>query len=137
MFSLSSILITVLLAIVGFCAAKWLFKKDTECEDRRRAAGKMAAMLKAYGLVKIPDFLIDYSVGDYSGMAHSIKQLAELFLHGEAGVVAEFDGVFARVLEAKLKSEAGRTLLAAKLADAVKASDPSVVQDAPAASISA
>ena len=133
--SLNAVVITVLIAIVGFLGAKWLFRKDTEIEDRRRGAAKLAASLKAYGLVRIPDFLIDYSVGDYSGMAEKMKQLAEMFLSGEEAVVTELDGVYERVLAQKLKTEAGRALVASKLADAKKVDDVSSVQDAPAPAV--
>ena len=129
--SLNSIVIVALIAAVGFFGAKWLFKKDTEIEDRRRGAAKLAASLKVYGLARIPDFLIDYSVGDYSGMATKIKTLAEMFLSGEEAVITELDGVYERVLSQKLMTEAGRALVASKLADAKKADDASVVQDAP------
>jgi len=133
--SLNTVVIVVLIAAVGFLGAKWLFKKDTEIENRRRGAVKLAASLKAYGLVKIPDFLADYAVGDYSGMAMKIKALAEMFMSGEDAVVKEFDAVYERVLAEKLKSEAGRALIASKLSDAAKASDPSVVASAPAVSV--
>lgn len=133
--SLNSIVIVALIAAVGFLGAKWLFKKDTEIEDRRRGAAKLAASLKAYGLVRIPDFLIDYSVGDYSGMAEKMKTLAEMFLSGEEAVVTELDGVYERVLSQKLTTEAGRALVASKLADAKQASDVSSVQKAPAPAI--
>jgi len=135
MLSLNTLVILVLIALVGFLGAKWLFKKDTEVENRRRGAAKLAACLKAYGLQRIPEFLIDYSVGDYSGMAEKIKGLAEMFLAGEESVVKEFDAVYDRVLVEKLKTEAGRALIASKLADATKPSDATVVQEAPAPAV--
>lgn len=116
----SSILILVLVPLVGFLAAKWLFQKDTEIENRRRGAAKLAAVLQTYGLKKTPEFLIDYSVGDYSGMAHKISDLARLFLDGEEHVVKEFQQVFDRVLEAKLQSDEGRAYVAAKLSETAK-----------------
>ncbi len=136
MLSVNTLVILVLIALVGFLGAKWLFKKDTEIENRRRGAARLAAVLKAYGLVRIPEFLIDYSVGDYSGMAEKIKSLAEVFLAGEEPVVKEFDAVFDRVLIEKLKTEAGRALIAAKLSDATKPADAAVVQDAPQPAVS-
>lgn len=135
MLSLNTLVILALIAAVGFLGAKWLFKKDTEIENRRRGAAKLAASLKAYGLVKIPDFLIDYSVGDYSGMAEKMKALAEMFVSGEEAVVTELDAVYERVLASKLKTEAGRALVASKLADAKKEDDPSVVASAPAPAV--
>jgi len=136
MISLVHLVILVLVVAVGFLAAKWFFQKDTEVEDRRRGAAHLAAALTNYGLVQIPNFLIDYSVGDYSGMAEKMKQLAKMFLTGEDAVVKEFDQVFERVLVKKLQTEAGRALIAAKLADAVKPSDPTAVQTAPVAKVS-
>jgi hypothetical protein len=127
--SISSVVILVLLAIVGFFLAKVWFQKDTEAENRRREAAKLAAVLTNYGLVKTPAFLIDYSVGDYSGMIHKIADMARLFGEGEEAVVKEFDKVYERILDAKLKTEAGRTLIAVKLADARQGSDPSAVQN--------
>jgi hypothetical protein len=116
----SSILILVLVPLVAFLAAKWLFQKDTEIENRRRGAAKLAAVLQTYGLKKTPEFLIDYSVGDYSGMAHKIAELARLFLDGEEHVVKEFQQVFDRVLEAKLQTDEGRAYIAAKLSETGK-----------------
>jgi hypothetical protein len=133
--SLSQVLVLALVVVVGWLAAKWLFQKDTEVENRRRGAAKLAASLRAYGLNKIPDFLIDYSVGDYSGMAEKMKSLAEMFLAGEQAVVTEFDAVFERVLTQKLQTEAGRALIASKLSDATKPTDPSAVKAAPAPAV--
>lgn len=129
---LIAVLSAALLALVGYNVASWAFKKDEEIEDRRRGAAKLAGILSGLGLKKIPEFLIDYSVGDYSGMGSKLKQLAELFLSGESAVVAEFEQVFDGCLAAKLKTEAGRAFVAAKLADAAKATDTTVVKDAPA-----
>jgi len=135
MLSLNSLVILSLIAAVGYLGAKWLFKKNTEIEDRRRGAAKLAASLTAYGLVRIPAFLIDYSVGDISGMAEKMKRLAEMFLEGEVAVITELDGVYERVLSEKLRTEAGRALVASKLADAKQAGDVSAVQNAPVASV--
>ena len=133
MISLVNLVILVLVVAVGFLASKWLFQKNTEREDRRRGAAKLAAVLTNYGLVQLPNLLIDYSVGDYSGMAERIKQLTQTLLAGEDVVVKEFDQVFTRVLTQKLQTETGRALIAAKLSDAVRVSDPGVVKTAPVA----
>lgn len=131
---LEVVLVCVVGAAVACGVAVFLFKKDTAKEDRRRAAAKLAGVLSSVGLEKFPDFLIDYSVGDYSGMAKKIVALAKLFLDGGQGaVLKEFEAIFDRLLDAKLSSEAGRALVAAKLADAAEESDPSVVKKAPQA----
>lgn len=123
--SVHMLVIITLCAVCAWLAAKWLFKKDTEIENRRRAAAQMAATLRGLGLKQIPTFLVDYSVGDYSGMAHSIGETARLFLSGEDAVLREFQEVFANLLAAKLKTEEGRLVIAAKLAEA-EAATPTV-----------
>lgn len=128
---LEIVLLAALALVVSYGVVRWLFAKDTEIEDRRRAAAKLAGILSNLGLKRTPEFLIDYSVGDYSGMAHRIAELTRLFLDGEDAVASEFTRVFESVLTAKLKTEAGRAYVAAKLADAALASDVSTVADAP------
>lgn len=125
------ILLLVVLVAAGYFVVKWLFQKDTEIENRRRGAARLAGVLSSKGLVKVPEFLIDYSVGDYSGMGNNIKKLAALFLDGEEAVVKEFDKVFENLLDAKLSVATGRAYIAAKLEDASNNSDPSVVTRAP------
>lgn len=115
--STQDILLIILVPIVGYLVAKLAFKKDTEVENRRRAAANLARVLSEQGLVRIPDFLIDYSVGDYSGMVSNMHSLAELFLNGEAAVIEEFKHVYERVLEKKLKNPEARAYLAARLAE--------------------
>jgi len=124
-------LLVVVLAAVGYKVVGWMFNKDTEIEDRRRGAAKLAAVLQSYGLRKIPDVLIDYSVGDYSGFARRIKQIAEMFVAGEKAVIEEFDEVFEKVLGEKLKTEAGRTLIGAKLMGAARDGDAITATKAP------
>jgi hypothetical protein len=63
-------------------------------------APKLAAKLQSIGLKKLPDFLIDYSVGDYSGMCNKIHSLAELFLDGDGPVLAEVTKAIALVVTA-------------------------------------
>jgi len=110
-------LICVVIFGAAWALGKWLFKKDTEIEDRRKGAGQLAITLGQYGLTRIPKFLICYSVGDYSGCGKMIKDLAELFLEGEEALVKEFDGVFRSVLEAKLRTDEGRAWIEALLAE--------------------
>lgn len=120
-----SFLEVALMIVVALGAGKvgvgWLLKRDTAKEERRRGAAKMAAKLSALGLVKTPEFLIDYSVGDYSSMAAKMKDVASTFLAGDAEVIKEFGGIFERVLKAKLSTEDGRKLIEGKLLEAIAA----------------
>jgi len=117
----------------GYGGVRWLFAKDEKREDRRRAAAKLAAILSQLGLKRLPEILICYSVGDYSGMFREIAEFVKLFLAGEAVVIEEFHSVFENVLTARLKTEEGRAYIAAKLADATQETDPDVVKRAPKA----
>ena len=117
----ATIALLVCVPLLAYFIVKWLCTKDTEIENRRRAAARLAAKLQAIGLKKTPEFLIDYSVGDYSGMANKIQMLAELFLAGDEPVLAEVETVFRSVLDSKLKTEEGRAFIAAKLAEVTKA----------------
>jgi hypothetical protein len=129
------VLLCVVCALVGYEFVKFAFKKDTEAENRRRAASKLAGILRSYGLTKVPDFLEDYAVEDLSGMAKKIIELVKLFLSGEDAVTKEFEQVFEKCLAVKLTTESGRAYIAAKLTDAAKPADPSVVLDAPVAGV--
>jgi len=64
-------------------------------------------------------------------MANKIHVISELFLAGDEPLLAEVDTVFRNVLDAKLKTEEGRALVAAKLAEATKAVAPVVAAAVP------
>jgi hypothetical protein len=123
----------ILAALAMYYLARLLFRTDTAIENRRKAAGQMAIVLGRLGLKKIPAFLIDYSVGDYSGMANAIVELTKLFLSGEAAVLEEFAEVGDNVLTARLSTEEGRAYIAARLSEAAKEGDVGAVSDAPQA----
>lgn len=125
----------VVAAGLGKVGVSFALKKDEAIEDRRRGAAQMAMKLSELGLKKVPEFLIDYSVGDYGAMAAKVKNVASTFLSGEAAVVEEFGQIFEKVLRAKLETETGRAFIAAKLQDAMQPKDVSIVQDAPRASL--
>jgi len=127
--SLNSLLIGALVIAVAFFVTKWLLQKDTKIEDRRRAAFALSAKLNEYGLVKLSKIIADYAVGDYSGVMHRVKALADLLFEGEDPLLKELDGAFDRILAAKLKNADARALIAAKVADASVESDPKVVAE--------
>jgi hypothetical protein len=132
---LEIVLASIVAVGVAFVVGRLLFRFDTKVEDQRRNASRLAGILSALGLRKLPEFLLDYSVGDYSGMAEKIGELVRLFLEGEGAVVKEFSQVFDSLLAAKLSTEDGRAYIAAKLADATLSGDPTVVTDAPKATV--
>lgn len=121
MFLSSNFLLSLaLVVIVGAIVGAWLFRKDTAQENRRRGAAQLAGVLSRYGLKRIPEFLICYSVGDFSGMAKCILDWIRLFVEGgEAEIIKEFDEVFARVFEVKLLNPESRAYIQARI-DATK-----------------
>lgn len=124
--SLSNLVIVALAGLCAWLAVKWLFKKDTEVENRRREAAHLAGTLKGMGFQDLPEFFIDYSVGDYSGMAYKMSQVARKLAGGEKAVLAELESVFDKLLVIKLNTPEGRNLVSAKLSEVKKLMAPSV-----------
>ena len=82
--------------------------------------------------VRPPQGILEESIGViayYCDTRGKIADMARLFAQGEDAVVKEFEVVFERVLDAKLRTDGGRALIAAKLADSRKPTDPTVVQN--------
>lgn len=113
-----TILSVLLAGLASYVLGKWLFTKDSEVEARRRAAMLITGKLEAFGLKRLPKITGAYAIGDYSLLAHEIKSFAEMLVGDETVVLKEFDAVFNRVLDAKLATADGRTLLSAKIDDA-------------------
>jgi hypothetical protein len=126
--TLSNLIIIALCGVVAWLGAKWAFKKDTEIENRRRAAGQLAAKLREMGFTELPEFFIDYSVGDYSGMAYKLKAVAQKMMSGEKGVLAEIGDVFDKLLKIKLMTVEGRLLVRSEL----EAIEKQMASEAPA-----
>ena len=129
--TLSNLIIIALCALCAWLAAKWLFKKDTEIENRRKSAAELAATLKAMGFVRLPELFINYSVGDYSGMARQITDVAKTLAGGEKAVLAECADVFETLLSVNLRTPEGREVVRMRLAEA----DKLVAPAAPAAPV--
>jgi len=130
--TLSNLIIIALCGLVAWLAAKWLFKKDTEIENRRKSAVELAASLKAMGFVRLPVLFTNYAVGDYSGMAQQICEVAKSLAGGERSVLAECADVFKTLLDVNLRTPEGRELIRSRLAEADKLAAP-VAPTAPAA----
>lgn len=102
-----------LAAVLAFFGAKYLYKGDTKVEGRRRAAADLAGRYRAMGLTTIPDLLLDYSVGDYSGMA---KKIYSVYDHAkDNGLEAEFENVFEKMLAAKMQDPDAKAALKERL----------------------
>ena len=116
MFGIDLKLVLVALGVfVGLCVAGWflgkkLAKVDDTIEDRRRIAGKLAQVHAEYGLETVSDFLIAYSIGDYSGMAIIIRDRVRGWKDNpEATIRAEMERVADIVNERRRIEQQKRT----------------------------
>jgi hypothetical protein len=96
---MSPLVTYVLIGLVAVVAGRFLYKKDTEKEDRRRAAIRMSGVYRTAGLTHTAEFLEAYAVGDYSRMAKKLKQAAALLDSADAGEKALQD-MLARIRDA-------------------------------------
>lgn len=103
--------VVCLLLAVFFC------RKDTEVENRRKAAIKASQYLAGKGLKRLPQMLECYAVGDYSGLAKSVHSFADLVTGDPKALATEFEDVFRSELDAQLKTDAGLALIVSKLAE--------------------
>lgn len=103
----------VLAAVAGYFGYKYLVKTDTKVESRRRAAAELASHYREMGLASVSNVLLDYSVGDYSGMAKKITSYYEKVT--ENGMEAETDSVFNKILNTKLQDAEFRATLTERL----------------------
>ena len=124
-----SVLVGIVILLIAGIVGRFLYKKDTEKEDQRRAANRLAGFLRAGGLQYIPEFLEDYGVGDYSGMAKIIKKAAALLDHEDVAK-ALFTKTVERVLAAKAGEEATKPKESTPATDAALAAAKKKVADA-------
>ncbi len=93
----------------GFFGFKFLVKTDTKIEKRRRGAAELAGRYREMGLVTIANLLLDYSMGDYTGMAGKVYGFYGYAK--ENGLNAEFEAVYEKMLAAKLQDPEERAKL--------------------------
>ena len=98
-------------AIAGAAlAGAYLLRKDTAVEERRRHAIDIASELKNQGLEHIPDVLVDYAVGDYSGAMSRIKSWYG-FLRSDEDRRAFFAAFRRKQLEIAMRDPASRAVV--------------------------
>lgn len=100
-------------AVAGMLGMRYLSKPVSGMKQRRRAAAQMANVYSQMGLNTISSILLDYSVGDYVGMAKSMKAYYNRVK--EKGIQAETEAVYERILDAKLKDPEYRKALKERL----------------------
>lgn len=122
-----SLLSIACVAMAAWIGAGLFFRVDTKIENKHKAAIEVAQFAREYGLMRLPEILTDYAVFDWSGMATKIHEFAGLVRSAPDVVAKEFDLVFKRVLERKLKQPEGRAYIAA----AFNASQPPAEPEPP------
>lgn len=84
--------------LLGVFFVSWLFRKDDKIEGRRKQAVETVPVLREMGLTWMEDIARDYAVGDYSGMAESLRTGFK-FLTKKELVVSHFKDVLYKLLK--------------------------------------
>lgn len=108
----------VAVVLGGIVAGKWLKKTDDKIEERRDMALQVADVLKEKGLSTTPELLRAYATGNYSKIFKALKTAA-VTLTNPAAAAAEFDGIFEKMLVAKIADGTAKAELTARLTDKV------------------
>jgi len=85
---LTQYLLYGLLALVFTIAVLWLYNRR---EARRKHAMDLAALMNQWGLVWFAGLYEDYAVGDYSGLAHRVREIVKAVRSDQAMVEQLWD----------------------------------------------
>jgi len=129
--SLLQIVCIILAAVAAWFGVKWLFRKDTEVEGRRRKAIQLSVKLSEMGLKSVAELFMDYGVGDYSGMSYKMAQVVEKLRGNDKDILADMSDVFDKLLKLKLACTEGRALVKAELESVEKMLAPAPAVEAP------
>ncbi len=110
------ILALVVAVLVGREVGRWLFGKNAKLQEKKKAAQVLATELRANGLRLIPSILDDFVRTDVVDMIEKIHEVGKLVESGSDAIKKELQGVYERVLDAKLKQPEGLALIKAKIA---------------------
>jgi hypothetical protein len=76
--NVNAVLLLAAIGAIGFFLSKFLVRKDTQIEDRRRRAIQLSNWAAVNGLPLISRLLVSYSVGDYSSLKQQVGEVSEL-----------------------------------------------------------
>ena len=125
--SLLHIVCIALAVAAAYFAVKWLFRKDTEIENRRRRAVELSAKLTGLGFKSMAELFMDYAVGDYSGMFSKMAMVVEKLRGNDKDILADLSDVFDNLLKIKLACQEGRAMVKAELESVEKMLSPEPV----------
>ena len=111
------ILAVAVCVLVGRDLGKWLFGANEKLMTKKRAAQKLATVLRDNGLKLLPSLLDDFAVGDVQDMVEKIHDVAKLVESGSDAIEKELEQTYENVLARKLATPEGMALIKAKIAE--------------------
>jgi hypothetical protein len=124
------ILAVAVCVLVGRDLGKWLFGANEKLMTKKRAAQKLATVLRDNGLKLLPSLLDDFAVGDVNDMVEKIHDVAKLIDAGSDAIVKELEATYENVLAKKLATPEGLAYIKAKIAE-IEAPEAPAPADAP------
>jgi hypothetical protein len=131
------ILAVAVCVLVGRDLGKWLFGANEKLMAKKRAAQKLAGVLRDNGLKLLPQLLEDFAVGDVHDMVEKIHDVAKLIDTGSDAIVKELEATYENVLAKKLATPEGLAYIKAKIAELEAAPEAPAPADAPAPAVPA
>ena len=125
------ILAVAVCVLVGRDLGKWLFGANEKLMAKKRAAQKLATVLRDNGLKLLPSLLDDFAVGDVQDMVEKIHDVAKLIDAGSDAIVKELEATYENVLAKKLATPEGLAYIKAKIAELEAAPAAPAPADAP------
>lgn len=130
-----TVVIWVLSAAVALLAGrevgKWLFGTNEELMEKKRAAQKLAGILRDNGLRLLPALLEDFAVGDVQDMVEKIHDVCKIVDAGSDAIVKELEQTYESVLAKKLAMPEGLAYIKARIAELEAPVEPPTPADAP------
>jgi hypothetical protein len=111
------ILAVAVCVLVGRDLGKWLFGANEKLMTKKRAAQKLAGVLRDNGLKLLPQLLEDFAVGDVHDMVEKIHDVCKVVDAGSDAIVKELEGTYENVLAKKLATPEGLAYIKAKIAE--------------------
>ena len=111
------ILAVAVAVLVGREVGKWLFGTNEKLMTKKRAAQKLAGILRDNGLRLLPALLEDFAVGDVQDMVEKIHDVAKLIDSGSDAILRELEATYENVLAKKLATPEGLAYIKAKIAE--------------------
>jgi hypothetical protein len=111
------ILAVAVCVLVGRDLGKWLFGANEKLMTKKRAAQKLATVLRDSGLKLLPALLEDFAVGDVHDMVEKIHDVAKLIDSGSDAILRELEATYENVLARKLATPEGLAYIKAKIAE--------------------